>query len=79
MKSSHNNDSQNAHLWIELCIISIYLILQVHFSLVLYTHYKNAQLAKEKGGCQVQQDIIQMASVVSKTMEDSTAEWGQHY
>ena len=27
------------------------LVIQFHFVMVLFTHYKNAHLAKEKGGC----------------------------
>ena len=31
--------------------MAIFLSIQAHFSLVLYTHYKNAFLVRSKGGC----------------------------
>ena len=31
--------------------MSIFLFVQTHFVLVLYTHYKNALLVRSKGGC----------------------------
>ena len=35
----------------ELLYAAIGLLVQVHFALVLYTHYKNSHLVKSKGGC----------------------------
>ena len=57
----------------ELFYVSVAMILQVHFTLVLFTHYKNAHLTKAKGGCQQNVDPdIQMGNVV-ESMEDSNA------
>ena len=37
--------------WAALGLTLIGLIMQIHFCLVLFTHYKNANLTKENGGC----------------------------
>ena len=35
----------------EFISLAITFLLQIHFCLVLYTHYKNSHLVKSKGGC----------------------------
>ena len=50
----------------ELIGLLIGLLIQVHFSLVLYTHYKNSHLTKASGGCEPDGNPdVQMANVVA--------------
>ena len=48
----------------EFLIIFLMAIFQVHFALVLYTHYKNSHLLKAKGGCAEGPPDIQMGGFV---------------
>ena len=59
-------------VWDEALQLFVTIFVQVHFILVLYTHYKNANMTKEKGGClpNVPQDI-QMGN--SLPMDDMNA------
>ena len=41
----------------ELLALCFGFAFQAHFALVLFTHYKNAQLAKSRGGCQPDNNI----------------------
>ena len=59
--------------WDEAFQLFVTIFIQVHFLLVLYSHYKNAHLTKEKGGCMPDVNAdIQMGSAISQ-MEDSNA------
>ena len=52
--------------------MSVFFILQTHYVLVLYTHYKNALLIKSKGGCMPDpdsSDIVQMNNLPTFTSE----------
>ena len=42
----------------EIIALFLVLALQLHFGLVLYTHYKNAELSKSQGGCADDVDSI---------------------
>ena len=44
----------------EIIIIAAQIIVQIHFILVLYTHYKNAHLPISKGGTKADLDITEM-------------------
>ena len=48
----------------EFLIIFIMAVFQIHFALVLYTHYKNSHLLKAKGGCAEGPPDIQMGGFV---------------
>ena len=41
----------------EIIALCFGLALQAHFALVLFTHFKNAELAKSRGGCQPDNNI----------------------
>ncbi len=59
----------------EFISLLLSILLQVHFALVLYAHYKNAHLVKSKGGCQDDAPDIQLGNVVPNT--DTSGDGGR--
>ena len=42
---------ENRMLRDELIFIGVQFLVQIHFALVIYAHWKNHSLPKSKGGC----------------------------
>lgn len=53
-------------------------LLQVHYLLVLYAHYKNADKVKSEGGCEPDHPDIQMGGVTLPNTDHATGRSVQH-